>query len=126
MKCKERPRASFYFVRCLSTSKNAFERAINQGFNRSCLLYSNTELSAFEMLPSDSVMITCPAAISHSMVGPILGYISALPSAIKQSFNELPAATIETAPYLFSRSSINWLVSGDRCERLATTLILPE
>ena len=40
--------------------------------------------------PPDSSTIHCAAAVSHSEVEPNRGYISALPSATRQNFFELP------------------------------------
>ena len=39
---------------------------------------------------SKALSIECAAAVSHSIVGPNLGYMSALLSAIYKNFNELP------------------------------------
>jgi len=64
--------------------------------------------------------IACAAAVSHSIVGAILGYISALPSATIQSFNELPFEIEIKFWYLFFRLLINSCVSLEGCDLLAT------
>ena len=74
------------------------------------------------ILPPASLTIMCPAAISHSDVGPNRGYISALPSAIKQNFNELPAWTISAPGYLSLTQSSNIELEWDLLPIIRTLL----
>jgi len=55
--------------------------------------------------PPEASTTACAAAVSHSIVGAIRGYTSALPSATRQSFSELPLDTSSTRPRgLFSKN----------------------
>src|SRR3569833_3758414 len=44
-------------------------------------------------LPPAATSTACPAAVSHSIVGPRRGYRSAWPAATRQNFNDEPTET---------------------------------
>src|ERR1043165_3666646 len=95
---------------------------MKNGFNKFSLLYSRRcFVSQFNTFPPAISITACPAAVSHSMVGPKRGYTSAFPSATKQNFSELPDETKSTSFPSFFKSSTNCSVSSLKCERLATT-----
>src|SRR5690606_41550125 len=92
------------------------------------LLYFNSFLVVPEItLIFTALQIAWPAAVSHSIVGEYLGYMSAFPSAIKQNFKELPFET--TVIFVFGSSLlrilINFCVFLFKCDLLATTLMDP-
>ena len=96
---------------------------MNQGFNISDRLYlkGSPVLKSSNLAPAISAT-ACPAAVSHSQVGPRRGYISALPSATRQILSELPAEMNFTSPYSCLFSSTNFFSSGLAWERLPTMM----
>ena len=71
------------------------QEARNSGLIKLSLeLYFMDWFSKVFKKPPASSSIIWPAAISHSEVGPNLGYKSAFPLAISQNFNELPLCSI--------------------------------
>ena len=92
------------------------------GFNKFSLLYSiSFSLPARNRFLPANFAIACPAAVSHSIVGPNRGYTSATPSATKHIFKELPLDITVILDFSFSNFSIKSLVSLLICEREATT-----
>src|SRR5690606_4650884 len=80
-------------------------------------LYLNGRPRGSTSSPPAPSRIACPAAVSHSLVGPKRGYTSSLPSASQQNLSEEPSATGSITP----RRSIKAPVRASRCERLAAT-----
>ena len=65
---------------------------------------------------------TCPAAVSHSIVGARRGYTLAFPSATRHNLIELPELMQSTSPNCCLFKSINCSVSAVLWLRLATTV----
>src|SRR5581483_7259092 len=69
-------------------------------------------------LPPAATNTACPAAVSHSIVGPRRGYRSASPAATRQNFKEEPTETRSATRYCSRYVS----VSGVEWDRETTTL----
>ncbi len=94
---------------------------MKNGLSKSFLLYTSSRLKSVSQsfLPA-AFAIACPAAVSHSMVGPKRGYSLATPSATIHIFSELPFERILTCPNSFSRISKNFWVAWLACDLLPT------